>query len=91
MGLLLPLLRADMALDETYSYTPEEPFACRISTYGGLEDPETTRDRLSAWREHTTGTFTLRMLPGDHFFIYSHRQLVLQTVWRDLSMALGTL
>ena len=40
MQLFLPLLRADLALHETYSYIADEPLDCPISAFGGVEDGE---------------------------------------------------
>jgi medium-chain acyl-[acyl-carrier-protein] hydrolase len=80
LGLMLPLLRADFAVCETYEFSAEEPLSCPISAYGGLEDEDSVRDRLEPWREHTSGAFTLRMFPGDHFFLNSARALLLRAV-----------
>jgi medium-chain acyl-[acyl-carrier-protein] hydrolase len=85
----LPLLRADIALHETYRYVPGEPFDCPVSVFGGLEDDDVSRDDLEAWRVHTRGEFTLRMLPGDHFFLRSARAPLLEAVSGDLGQALA--
>lgn len=84
MRLLLPILRADFAVTETYAYTPEPPLACPITVLGDLQDHEVSRDRLEAWREQTTGAFSLRMLPGDHFFLHSAQPLLLQVLAQEL-------
>ena len=42
MKLLIPVLRADFAVNETYVYTEEEPFDLGISAFGGLGDKEVT-------------------------------------------------
>lgn len=89
MHLLLPILRADLTLHETYRYVPGEPLDCPISAFGGLEDEEVSHDDLAAWRDQTCGTFTLRMFPGDHFFLRSARTLLLQAVSQDLMQVLG--
>jgi medium-chain acyl-[acyl-carrier-protein] hydrolase len=85
MRLLTPILRADFAVNETYVYQPEEPFDFGISSFGGLADEEVLRDDVAAWREQTRGRFRMRMLPGDHFFINSNRDLILEAVARDLA------
>ena len=85
MKLLSPVLRADFAVNETYTYTEEEPLAMGISAFGGLADDEVTREDLEAWRKHTRGRFRLRMLPGDHFFLHSARDLITEAVARDLA------
>ena len=40
MRLLIPVLRADLALTETYVYTPGPRLDCPISAVGGDEDEE---------------------------------------------------
>jgi medium-chain acyl-[acyl-carrier-protein] hydrolase len=84
MRLVLPFLRADFTIYETYVYTPEEPLDCSISALGGLGDVEVSREDSAAWRELTRGTFSLRMFPGNHFFLNSARRQVVQAVAQDL-------
>jgi medium-chain acyl-[acyl-carrier-protein] hydrolase len=84
MELLLPVLRADFAICEKYLYQPGEPLDCPISAFGGLEDEEIGWDGVAAWEEQTRGAFTLRMVPGGHFFLHNARQLVLPAVAQEL-------
>jgi medium-chain acyl-[acyl-carrier-protein] hydrolase len=81
---LLPLLRADFALAESYSYLAEPPLSCPISVWGGTEDGH-PRERLESWRTQTTGPFRLRMLRGGHFFIRKQRDELLAALQKDLS------
>src|SRR5205085_8881948 len=90
MELMLPLLRADFAAVGTYEYTPEPALACPITAYGGLQDHEVSRAQLEAWRTQTTGGFTLRMLPGDHFYLQTGRALLLRSLFRELHELLLT-
>jgi medium-chain acyl-[acyl-carrier-protein] hydrolase len=89
MRLLLPILRADFSVNETYTFAPEEPLDFGISAFGGLGDEEVTREDLDAWREHCRGRFRLRMLPGDHFFLHGGRDLVTEALARDLAEVAG--
>jgi medium-chain acyl-[acyl-carrier-protein] hydrolase len=82
--LVLPILRADCALCETWRFRAEAPLACDITVLGGIRDREVDRGQLEAWRELTTGACTVRMLPGDHFFIRSARLKVLALVAASL-------
>lgn len=85
MQLMSPLLRADFELVETYAYEPgEPPLSCPVFAYGGLSDPEATREEIEGWREQTTAPFSLRMLPGDHFFINSDAARFLAAFARDV-------
>ena len=86
MELMLPLLRADFSVVETYDYRPGVPLDCPLTVFGGLRDAEVSREQLEAWREQTTSEFALRMLPGDHFFLNDAQAqtLLLSAVARDL-------
>jgi medium-chain acyl-[acyl-carrier-protein] hydrolase len=84
MQLLLPTLRADFAVVETYAYTPEQPLDCPITAFGGLDDREVSGDELEAWREQTNASFVLKMFPGDHFFLDSAKPLLLQSLSQKL-------
>lgn len=84
MQLLLPTLRADFAVIETYVYTPDPPLNFPITAFGGLEDWKASCDDLEAWREQTSADFSLQMFPGDHFFVHSAQPLLLQGLSRKL-------
>lgn len=84
MQLLLPTLRADFAVLETYVYAPGLPLDCPLTVFGGLQDGEVSCDRLEAWREQTTASFSLSMLPGDHFFLHTAQPLLLQFLAQEL-------
>ena len=84
MQFMLPLLRADFEMVQTYKYEPEAPLQCPITAFGGLEDGEENRELIDAWREQTARSFMLRMLPGDHFFLHSSQAMLLNVLSRDL-------
>lgn len=84
MQLIMPLLRADFAIHEAYAYTEDKPLECPLFAFGGLQDQEASRDGIDAWKEHTAGHFTKRMLPGDHFFINTAQALFLQLLSQEL-------
>lgn len=86
MHLMLPLLRADFALCETYAYSADLPLDCPISAFGGLEDSEVHKTELEGWRDQTNSSFMLRMFPGDHFFLHQSRAPVLQAIAQDMAL-----
>ena len=70
--LVLPLVRADFRLDETYSImSGHTPLDCPIIVIGGTQDKDIPMEHLLEWRKWTTGRFDFRMIEGDHFFIHS--------------------
>ncbi|WP_103667729.1 thioesterase II family protein [Pseudanabaena sp. BC1403] len=78
MQLLLPTLRADLAVVETYVYSPKAPLDCPITVFGGDQDPEASIELLEAWRSQTSAEFELHMLQGDHFFLHNAQPDLLQ-------------
>jgi surfactin synthase thioesterase subunit len=85
MELFIPILRADLAVCETYSYATAPPLDCPITAFGGLHDRRVSYDELKAWREQTRTLFSLRMFPGDHFFLNTARPLLLQAIVQELA------
>lgn len=90
LQLLIPILRADFAVCETYVHPPEPPLACPISAYGGLGDAYVSREELAAWQEHTASRFSVRMFPGDHFYLNSAQLYLLQALAREIDQTLST-
>ncbi|MEM7769705.1 MAG: thioesterase II family protein [Cyanobacteria bacterium P01_A01_bin.37] len=84
MQLLLPTLRADFAVLETYVYTPQPLLDYPITAFGGLQDPEVCCEVLEAWRDQTRAAFSLHMFPGDHFFLHTAQSLLLQSLNQTL-------
>lgn len=84
MALMLPLLRADFEVCQTYGYVDEPPLSCPLTVFGGLQD-EPDRKSLETWHEQTTASFSLRMLPGDHFFLHTAQSQLIRIVAQELS------
>jgi medium-chain acyl-[acyl-carrier-protein] hydrolase len=84
MEMMLPIIRADFELVQTYEYTPGLPLRCPITAFGGLNDIEVQPAQLEPWKDQTTGRFQLRMLPGDHFFVRSSEGQLLEMLSREL-------
>lgn len=69
VALLLPVMRADMAIFEGYRHEPGPPLRTRLLALGGEDDPHVTREELLGWRQHTAEAFEGELLPGGHFFL----------------------
>jgi medium-chain acyl-[acyl-carrier-protein] hydrolase len=85
MDLMIPLLRADFEVCQTYNYTEEPALDCPITAFGGLYDESVKSEMVAAWREQTTSSFRLCIMPGDHFFIHSARDRILSILSQELS------
>ena len=80
MAIFLPIIRADFCISETYNYYNELPLACPITALGGLSDDTFDSQDLLKWQEQTNTSFEYTLLPGDHFFIKSSYQEVINIV-----------
>lgn len=85
-ALITPILRSDFKLVDEYRWRNTGPTALPVSVLGGTTDPWTTEAELREWDRHTTGGFSARMVPGDHFFHQQRRDEVLGYVVTDLGL-----
>lgn len=69
MELLLPVLRADFALLESYQPTEYPPLPCPMLVCGGIDDDDVSLADLDAWRPHAAGAFRVARFPGGHFYL----------------------
>lgn len=67
--LMLPVLRADYRVLAEHRRTRIDPIDAPITAYGGDRDPGCPPHELPAWSQATTGEFSLRTFPGDHFYL----------------------
>jgi medium-chain acyl-[acyl-carrier-protein] hydrolase len=91
LELLLPILRADFEVVQAYRYREEQPLTCAIKAFAGMRDSGTAPEQMSGWRKHTTGPFSLSILPGDHFFIHQSRMRLITEVANELAPAVDLL
>jgi len=85
MKLVLPTLRADFAIHDTYRYREEAALDVPFSIFGGLDDIATSRENLFAWQTMTNRGAQLILFQGGHFFIDEARDEVLAAVERTLA------
>ena len=71
LSLILPALRADLKLDETYEYSPEQPLDCPLLACGGRDDPVAPLCAMQEWQSYTCSRFAFKAFSGGHFFIYT--------------------
>jgi medium-chain acyl-[acyl-carrier-protein] hydrolase len=83
MQVMLPLLRADFEAIQTYAYREGPPLDCPVSAYGGVQD-EISREDLEGWCAQTNASCVVRMFQGDHFFVNTARDQILQILTREL-------
>ena len=84
LSMLLPALRADFELAETYQPLPGGGLGCPVAAYLGTSDPEVTPAGVLDWQQVTTAEFSVRVFRGDHFYLKGDRPDVLSAVREDL-------
>jgi medium-chain acyl-[acyl-carrier-protein] hydrolase len=89
LQLLLPVIRADFEVIQTYEYSEGRPLSSPIVAFGGTSDAGTPQEVIRPWSRHTTGSFSLTMLPGGHFFIDESRSELLRLLSRELQRITG--
>lgn len=68
----LPALRADFQVCDRFAYVDRGALTLPLTVLCGNHDPLAPLADISHWRQHTTGVYRERFLPGDHFFINQH-------------------
>lgn len=87
LAMLLPTVRADFAMAETYRYTPKAPLSVPITAFAGLGEERRSSGQVAGWALETEGDFEYHWFEGDHFFIHGQRRQVLERVASSLARA----
>ena len=80
LEMLLPTLRADFTLCENYVYLPGALLDCPITVFGAKSDLRVPGEALAAWAMETSSSCDVKMFSGDHFFIHSRQDELLQSI-----------
>lgn len=88
--LMLPTLRADCLVTESYVYQDDLPLHCPITVFGGTEDTIAKEEDLVEWERHTNSRFARHIFPGKHFFFEAAQTSILQIVNREIGATLST-
>lgn len=86
LSMMLPTLRSDYKLAETYEPLPGERLNCPVVAYLSTSDPDVKHADMQAWRNVTTGEFSMRVFSGDHFYLKGGRPDILKAIREDLSL-----
>lgn len=91
MSLVLPVIRADFELCDTYTHNEDyDKLDINITAIEGSDDLRASGNPVLAWKDLTRGQFESKKLTGDHFFIHSSQQQLLNLLNNELSAHLNT-
>jgi medium-chain acyl-[acyl-carrier-protein] hydrolase len=82
--LVLPAVRADIQLCETYEHQSDDSLEAPIVAFSGAEDHHDEPAEMKRWREFTHGSFFQRIVPGGHFFLKSHAPTIMAQIREHL-------
>lgn len=67
-----PILAADFAVNECYTFEPGMPLDIPITAFAGRTDPCADEELMAAWKDHSAAGFAMHVLDGGHFAIFDH-------------------
>ena len=85
MQLLLPMLRADFALVDSYQCSPAQKAPCPITVFAGTRDPYVSFDTARAWDSYTSSSFRFVAIEGHHFYLDTAGGRIVEEMARDLA------
>lgn len=84
LQLILPMLRADFELIETYAELPGPRLSCPVIALGGDADTDVPIADIASWQSVTRGSFKSIVIPGDHFYVNTARDKLLEILLNEL-------
>jgi pyochelin biosynthetic protein PchC len=87
LRMVLPAIRADFRAAATYRPPGGEPLTIPIHVHVGDRDPKVDLAEAHAWRNQTTGRFTLTTYPGGHFYLSAHVPALVAAIAAELPAA----
>lgn len=82
--LLLPALRADFQMDETYLPRGFKALSIPITAIMATNDEFVSKEQVSEWRSYTTSTFELMPIEGGHMYLAENALPLVQLISNQL-------
>jgi surfactin synthase thioesterase subunit len=88
MTALVPVLKADYEILETYLPSSDATLSCPLFACAGDTDNEVDFANLSAWSQYSRGRFSLHWFKGGHFYLNSQPRTVARRIEQWLAETL---
>ncbi|MFT7559710.1 MAG: surfactin synthase thioesterase subunit/NADPH:quinone reductase-like Zn-dependent oxidoreductase, partial [Flavobacteriales bacterium] len=90
--LMTPMLRADFEAVAHYFETKTKviKFSSPITGFAAKHDLFAAPSAMRAWERYSEGKFKLNMLDGDHYFIESDQDIIIESINRTLGFSANT-
>jgi medium-chain acyl-[acyl-carrier-protein] hydrolase len=86
IDLVLPTLRSDFELVETYAQSAGPVLSCPVIAMSGSQDRDVLPEQLAGWRSVTTGPFKTMLFAGGHFYLNDARAGFMEGMGRELAL-----
>jgi surfactin synthase thioesterase subunit len=83
LEMLLPVIRADLEMNERYSYTGQPPLDVPLTVFPASADDRAPAADMQGWALHTTGTTTFVPVEGGHFAVPQQPRVLFDRVTAD--------
>lgn len=85
MELILPSIRADFALAESYAYRSGPLLHAPLSVFAGKDDDNKASGQVDGWKRETVGDCRISWFDGGHFFVNTARDPVIVQINAELA------
>jgi surfactin synthase thioesterase subunit len=82
VGLLMPTVRDDLRIVQSFRPTDEPPLPCPLYIVGGYDDPLVSPDALAAWSTLSALPQPVRLYRGGHFLFHSPEPALVAAIAR---------
>jgi surfactin synthase thioesterase subunit len=83
LRMFLPVLRADLEMNERYDVTDEAPLDVPITAFAATADERAPHEDVTQWASNTARRFTVMQIDGGHFAVMANPQVVIDRVVDD--------
>ncbi|MBS9782304.1 MAG: SDR family NAD(P)-dependent oxidoreductase [Arcobacter sp.] len=91
LDFILPPLRADFELSETYEYEKSKALNIPITATFGKSDPLLNGQDIQKWEKYTNSEYKIKEYDGDHFYTLSKQDILFDDIVKDLKEDLKAL
>ncbi|MAD41415.1 MAG: hypothetical protein CL623_03385, partial [Arcobacter sp.] len=91
LDFILPPLRADFELSETYEYEKSNALNIPITATFGKTDPLLNEQDIQKWKKYTNSEYKIKEYDGDHFYTLSKQDILFDDIVKDLEQDLKAL
>ncbi|MBN2534294.1 MAG: thioesterase [Spirochaetales bacterium] len=84
--ILLPILRKDFQLIESFEYSEGMKLHCPLTIFGGKDDRAVPVNKLEGWDRVTLEKANIQLFPGNHFYFIDQQEEVIEAILSNISI-----